>query len=190
MLHLKCPSSAHLSHADVRAMLAAVFHRDSARTTGPLVIGNRTSLMAHATMCNHLPPVSDREPFEASEKALAAGFEQCPNCFSSSLRLSGYRTELRMGRETALLMRSGYSFAPDERLQRRLERPGEAVLDRWIAPLKGYRYRFAVVESDEPNAVACPVGAIYFTSAMMRALETDAELEATLAHEIAQIEHR
>ena len=189
-LHFKPSLSAGITHADVRAMVAAAFHNDSGRATEPSVTGNRASHMAHAATCNHLPPVPDREPLASAEKALAAGFELCPICFASSPRLSGYRMELRLGREVARLMRSAYSFTPDERLQRRLERSGADVLGRWIAPLKGYRYRFAVVESDEPNAVACPAGTIYFTSALMYALETDAELEAALAHEIAHVELR
>ncbi len=189
-LHIRRPLSGALSTAELDTLLAAVFRSASAGAADHPIIGNRSSLVAHAASCNHLPAPVDREAFASTEQALAAGFEPCPVCFSNTLRISGFRMEQRLGQEVARLLRSGYSFAPDAAVQSRLSRAGESVLERWIAPLKGYRYRFAVVESDDLNAVACPGGTIYFTSAMMRVLESEEELEAALAHEIAHVELR
>ena len=67
---------------------------------------------------------------------------------------------------------------------------GQRVLDGWPVPLKGYRYRFQVVDSDEINAFAVPTGYIFMTRGLLESLETDDEVAAILAHEIAHVESR
>ena len=67
---------------------------------------------------------------------------------------------------------------------------GERVLDGWPTPLKGYRYRFRVVDADEINAFAVPTGHIFVTRGLVESLETEDELAAILAHEIAHVESR
>ena len=57
-------------------------------------------------------------------------------------------------------------------------------------PLKGYRYRFQVVDADDVNAFAVPTGYIFVTRGLMESLETEQELAAILAHEIAHVESR
>ena len=67
---------------------------------------------------------------------------------------------------------------------------GARVLDGWPVPLKGYRYRFQVVDSDDINAFAVPTGYIFVTRGLLESLETEHELAAILAHEIAHVESR
>ena len=55
-------------------------------------------------------------------------------------------------------MQSTYYPLVDVELQEYLERIGGRVLDAWPVPLKGYRYRFQVVDSDEINASREPGG--------------------------------
>ena len=64
------------------------------------------------------------------------------------------------------------------------------MLDAWPVPLKGYRYRFQVVDADDINAFAVPTGYIFVTRGLMESLETEQELAAILAHEIAHVESR
>lgn len=64
------------------------------------------------------------------------------------------------------------------------------VLDRWPVPLKGYRYRFQVVDADDVNAFAVPTGYVFVTRGLLESLETDEELAAILAHAIAHVESR
>jgi hypothetical protein len=50
-------------------------------------------------------------------------------------------------------VRSTYYPLVDVERQGKVERVGTRVLDGWPVPLKGYRYRFQVVDGDEVSAV-------------------------------------
>ncbi|MHA1344315.1 MAG: M48 family metalloprotease, partial [Promethearchaeota archaeon] len=56
--------------------------------------------------------------------------------------------------------------------------------------LLGYNYSFKVLDTPEINAFACPCGKIFVTSGLLDIIESDYELEAILAHEIAHVENR
>lgn len=71
-----------------------------------------------------------------------------------------------------------------------VERVGNQVLSEWPGLLKGYDYRFLVVDAPMLNAFAIPMGGVVVTKRLMDALETEAELAALLAHEIAHVEAR
>ncbi len=47
-----------------------------------------------------------------------------------------------------------------------------------------------VIEGDEPNAVTLPGGYIYVQTGLLRIADTEAELAAALAHEIAHVAAR
>lgn len=51
-------------------------------------------------------------------------------------------------------------------------------------------YHFAVLDTDEVNAFACPGGTIFVTRGLLRKATTEDELAAVLAHEIAHVTHR
>ncbi len=51
-------------------------------------------------------------------------------------------------------------------------------------------YHFAILDTDEMNAFACPGGIIFITRGMLRATSNEEELAAVLAHEIAHVNHR
>ena len=78
----------------------------------------------------------------------------------------------------------------DAELQEYVAAIGHGILDGWPVPLKGYRYRFQVVDSDDINAFAVPTGYIFMTRGLLESLESDSEVAAILAHEIAHVESR
>jgi len=51
-------------------------------------------------------------------------------------------------------------------------------------------YHFAILDTDEMNAFACPGGIIFITRGMLKATTNEEELAAVLAHEIAHVNHR
>jgi predicted Zn-dependent protease len=51
-------------------------------------------------------------------------------------------------------------------------------------------YHFAILDTDEVNAFACPGGTIFVTKGLLRRAATEGELAAVLAHEIAHVTHR
>ncbi|MYD87040.1 MAG: M48 family metalloprotease [Acidobacteria bacterium] len=75
-------------------------------------------------------------------------------------------------------------------LQAELQRLGELPLSQWPAPLKGYGYEFTLVDHPMINASAVPGGRIFVTTGLVGPLETEAALQAVLAHEIAHVESR
>jgi predicted Zn-dependent protease len=102
-----------------------------------------------------------------------------------------YASEERvMGAETEATVRHYHQVSKDQGLQERVERLGRKVVANWPVRPIGYQYRFNVIESPEFNASACAGGYIFIHSRMLAALESDQELEAVLAHEIAHVEQR
>jgi Zn-dependent protease with chaperone function len=154
------------------------------------VLGNRTSRMAHCRGANHLPTRGFIEEFKTVEAATSKGYRPCPICFRPTPTVPNYVVEKNLGDACAAQFRQFNPVVPDDKMNERIRLAGENVLSQWVVPLRGYEYRFQVVENDQPNAVACPGGAIFVTTGLLNALETEDELEAVLAHEIAHVERR
>lgn len=179
-----------ISAPDIDSLLQRIFVRadDTAPPAG--FVGNKSSHVLHAAGCNHLPNRAQEELFADIDSALALGYRKCPACFVRIPPVRDYDTERALGLEASNRLRIQYPLTPDDARQRRIELAGKATLDKWLLPLRGYAYHFYAVESDELNAFACPTGIIYVTTALMDAAESDAELEAVLAHEIVHVELR
>ena len=155
----------------------------------PELVLNRESGFIHFLGCNHLPPPGQRQP--ATQEALASGnYQKCPLCFSNVPKISGYDLEMRLSEGVTGAIHARYPLVTDDEIQNRVRRIGEKVLSNWVIPLKGYTYRFYAVDSGLTNAFACPGGKIYMTTALLQTLESDEELGAILAHEIAHVELR
>jgi len=153
-------------------------------------VGNRQSQTLHIRGANHLPATADRELFGEAEDGLAAGYHQCGVCFIPTPDVSDYETERSLAMFSLQQVRSTYYPQVDVERQEEVERVGARVLDGWPVPLKGYRYRFQVVDADDVNAFAVPTGYVFVTRGLLDALETEDELAAILAHEIAHVESR
>lgn len=156
----------------------------------PPFVGNKDSKCLHYAGCNHLPERPRRDWFESIESAQAQGYILCPLCFDPVPGVTGYVTEKMLGEQTAATVRYYYPLTTNEDLQNRVRRVGETVLRNWPTSLKGYYYRFYVIDSDAMNAVACPAGKVFVSDTLLKSLESNEELEAVLAHEITHIEKR
>ncbi len=175
---------------DFERWLDAVFEVVTPEADFPRYIGNRESRALHIRGANHLPSLSAREPFHRADDALDAGYHRCGVCFVPTPDVSDYETERSLAMLGLQQVRATYyPYTGDDRPSE-VERIGRQVLDEWPVPLKGYRYRFQVVDADDINAFAVPTGYIFVTRGLLEALETEAELAAILAHEIAHVESR
>lgn len=58
------------------------------------------------------------------------------------------------------------------------------------SPRPNIPYRFVVIESPVQNAFACPGGIIFVTSALVKIMNTEAQLAGILAHEVGHVAHR
>ena len=153
-------------------------------------VGNRLSRTLHIRGANHLPSATDRELFADEGDALNGGYTRCGVCFLPTPDVSGYETERSSAMFGLQQVRATYYPYVDSAQQESVERIGASVLERWPVPLKGYRYRFQAVDADEINAFAVPTGYIFVTRGLLESLETEEELAAILAHEIAHVESR
>lgn len=170
--------------------LDEVFEVNTADEDFHRYVGNRQSQTLHIRGANHLPVSAERDPFHQLEDGLSAGYHRCGVCFLPTPDVSDYETERSLAMFSLRQVRATYYPYVDVERQDEVERLGAQVLDGWPVPLKGYRYRFQVVDADEINAFAVPTGHVFITRGLLESLETENELVAILAHEIAHVESR
>ncbi len=148
------------------------------------------SKLVHFIGSGHAPEGEGRVEFGSLEEAKQAGHVPCALCFNGRVRLAYAEVERQLGRETEATLHHYYQLSRDALLQERVERLGRKVLANWPTRLIGYDYRFNVIESREFEAAACAGGYIFVHSGLLDLVESDQELEAVLAHNIAHVEQR
>ncbi len=88
----------------------------------------------------------------------------------------------------AQVLTRGYEVSKDEALADYVNKVGHAVVylsDEVRHTFIGYR--FAVLESNEVNAFATPGGTVFVTRGLIEATQSEDELAAVLAHEVAHV---
>jgi predicted Zn-dependent protease len=95
-----------------------------------------------------------------------------------------------IGRSVAaeILASPQYGLANDEDVDAYLNRIGLALAATNDTVLRPFLdYRFALLETDEVNAFACPGGTIFVTRGLLAKAKDEDEVAAILAHEIAHV---
>lgn len=175
---------------DVRRALDEILEFQDASMARPAYIGNEGSKVVHFRGANHLPEHDRRRAFDSMEAAEGAGYRKCTVCFIAAPPVPDYVRERALGEAVAAQFVALNPMVPEDQLHERVSRAGRRVLSAWPMPLLGYEYRFKVVEGTAANALACPAGQIFVTRGLLELVESDDELEAVLAHEIAHVERR
>ncbi|MCI0330719.1 MAG: M48 family metalloprotease [candidate division Zixibacteria bacterium] len=188
-IELKSADGSPITKQAVEAALRRAFSTDWT-DDAKLFVGSKTTKTLHVDGCNHMPEEKGLVRFASVSDAEGAGFRKCLVCFRQIPTVSGFEKERVLGQQTASAFRNYNPVVTDDRLNDRVKNVGYQVLENWPAPLKGYNYKFYVVENDVPNAVACPAGQIFVTTGLLDAVESDEELEGVLAHEITHVEMR
>ena len=93
--------------------------------------------------------------------------------------------EIELGRATSALIGSKYSLLRDEALTRYVALVGNTVAQHSGRP--DMRYYFAILDSDDLNAVACAGGYVYVTRGALAIMRDEATLAGVLGHEIGHI---
>jgi predicted Zn-dependent protease len=93
--------------------------------------------------------------------------------------------EIELGRATSALIGSRYPLLRDEALTRYVALVGNAVALQSERP--DMRYYFAILDSDDLNAVACAGGYIFVTRGALALMRDEATLAGVLGHEIGHI---
>ncbi len=102
-----------------------------------------------------------------------------------SSNISDLEAEIRFGRELAARILGNYSLVADEKINRYVNLVGKSLALYGGRP--ELRYYFGVLNSDEINAFAASGGYIFITKGALKQMDSEAELAAVLAHEIAHV---
>ena len=98
--------------------------------------------------------------------------------------------EYYVGRAVAARILSSYPILENKELTEYVNLVGQTVAIHSDNPITYGGYHFAVLNTKEINAFACPGGIIFITKGMINAVQNEDELAAVLAHEVAHINHR
>ncbi|MDD2901477.1 MAG: M48 family metallopeptidase [Syntrophales bacterium] len=98
--------------------------------------------------------------------------------------------EYLVGRAVAARILTTHPLVQDPKLQLYVNEVGQTVARKSSRPQAYRGYHFAVLESPEPNAFACPGGIILITRGLLKMCANEDQLAAALAHEVAHVAHR
>lgn len=98
--------------------------------------------------------------------------------------------EYYVGRAVAAKILGSYQLVNNKKLTDYVNLVGQSVAIHSEKPLTFGGYHFAILDSSELNAFACPGGIIFITKGMVDATRNEDELAAVLAHEVGHINHR
>jgi predicted Zn-dependent protease len=98
--------------------------------------------------------------------------------------------EYYVGRAVAARILSSNRLATDPQLTLYVNEVGEAVARKSPRPNTFRGYHFAVLDTSEPNAFACPGGIIFVTKGLVQTCASEDELAAVLAHEVAHVANK
>lgn len=98
--------------------------------------------------------------------------------------------EYYVGRAVAARLLSTYPLAQDPQLTLYVNEVGQAVARKSSRPDTYKGYHFAVLETGEVNAFACPGGTIFITRGLLRTCANEDQLAGVLAHEVAHVANK
>ncbi|MBP7669442.1 MAG: M48 family metalloprotease [Candidatus Eisenbacteria bacterium] len=132
-------------------------------------------------------PLTGMAPLRAAAAAWAgpADTRDAPSPDLASDPLPG---DVRLGLEVAMSLADGVGIVEKEEWNKRLTRIGYQVAA--VSEDSDTPYSFAVLDLEEPNAMALPGGFIFVTKGIMQADFSDDELAHLLGHEISHVSQR
>ncbi len=95
-----------------------------------------------------------------------------------------------IGRAVAAMVLDKYPLLNNAALDQYVNKVGLVVAFHSDRPVTFGGYHFAVLNSDEINAFACPGGLIFITRGLLRQVQSEDQLAAVLGHEVAHVAGR
>ena len=109
-------------------------------------------------------------------------------CSCSTQASKPLQYELKLGRNIAAIILGKYEQSNNIPLIRYVNLVGQSITS--TSGRKDIPFHFSVIESDAPNAIACPGGYIFITTGLLKIIKNEAELAGVLAHEIAHVNQK
>ena len=94
-----------------------------------------------------------------------------------------------IGRAVSARILDRYGYCADEEAIRYVNQVGRSLAEFSKAPEVFAGYHFGVLDSNEINAFAAPGAFVFITRGMLRCCQSEDELAAVLAHEIAHVQN-
>ncbi|MFZ5449349.1 MAG: M48 family metalloprotease [Thermodesulfobacteriota bacterium] len=98
--------------------------------------------------------------------------------------------EYYVGRAVAARILTKYKLSQDAKLTEYVNEVGETVARKSTRPNPFRGYHFAVLDTEEINAFACPGGIIFVTRGLITTCKNEDQLAAVLAHEVAHVANK
>ena len=98
--------------------------------------------------------------------------------------------EYYVGRAVAATILGQYRLYSNERLTAYVNAIGQTLALTSDRPSTFGGYHFAILDTEEVNALACPGGIIFITRGMLQKAKNEEDLAAILAHEVGHVNHR
>jgi predicted Zn-dependent protease len=98
--------------------------------------------------------------------------------------------EYYVGRAVAARILAKYPLDRNPKLTAYVNEVGETVARKSSRPQTFRGYHFAVLDTPEINAFACPGGTIFITKGLVQTCATEDQLAAVLAHEVGHVAHK
>lgn len=95
--------------------------------------------------------------------------------------------EKKLTKEALSEMQKEFPPVKNPQLQAYIDRIGQKIVKDNGLDNKPYTYKFTVVDSPMINAFALPAGAVFMTTAIIAAAESEAEIAGVLGHEIGHV---
>jgi predicted Zn-dependent protease len=98
--------------------------------------------------------------------------------------------EYYVGRAVAARILAKYKLSQNAKLTEYVNEVGNVVARKSTRPNPFRGYHFAVLDTDEINAFACPGGIIFITKGLIMTCKNEDQLAAVLAHEVAHVANK
>jgi len=98
--------------------------------------------------------------------------------------------EYFVGRAVAATILGQYRLYQNESLIRYVNEVGQDIVLASDRPFTYGGYHFAILDTEEVNALSCPGGIIFITRGMLKRVRNEEELAAVLAHEVGHVNHK
>lgn len=98
------------------------------------------------------------------------------------------KVEEKLGNAGYYFVMLNYKVVDDMKLYHRLIKLGARITRYCDRP--NLKYKYIIIDSKYRNAISLPDGYIIFTKSFLEALNTDENIQAVIAHEVAHISHK